>query len=222
MKPRTLLLTAGLLATLGSQPATATPMLLTPASVVAQASISPIYIEYGDIKGVVCEPVNQAASAADAALAEGKRRADPPDPDDTESLGKEGQGTVIIGALLAKAIDENTTKDSTGKSMVDLDGFAKSTCKLLNNKNPELTRYAAIGWGISEKKAASKLSELARKGTLEAANTGVNGILIGLLRNVEANKSYAGSLQGGLLAAYQEAVDASDYQIWQRNFGSGG
>jgi|GEM_PF-1626885 len=215
----TLLLTAGLLTLIGAVPVAATP-IFDAAQLVSQATINPIYMHYEGIDGSV-QALNEAAAAIDAAVAEAPRAADPPDPDETESIQKVGQGDVILAGLLAKALEANTTEDRAGLKIVDGDGFAKSFIRMLNNKNPELNRFAAIGWELSEKRAASKIASIAKNPTLDNTHPAIIAILIGMLKETEGNTYYVGSANGGVWKTQQAAVDASDLADWQANYGTG-
>lgn len=215
----TLLLSAGLLCLIGAVPASATP-ILNAAQLVSQASINPIYMHYEGIKGS-CQALDEAARLIEQAIAEAPRAADPPDPDDTERIGKVGQGDVILAGLLRQAADANTTEDAAGLKIIDEEGFAKTFARMLNNKNPELTRFAAIGWGLTEKRAASKIASIAKNPTMENTHPAIIAILIGLLRETEGNTYYVGTANGGIWKSQQEAVDASDLAVWRSRFGAG-
>ena len=204
-----LLLGTCLLTALCALPASAAPAQHL-AVFVSQATVNPVFISYPDIEGNIT-PLEEAATLI--------REMEKPD----EVLVKVGQGDVILAGLLREAVETNRTTDAAGTDVIDVEGFSKTFLRMLNNKNPELTRFAAVGWNTTEKRAAAKIAGLAKNPTWEGAHDSILGILIGLLKESQTSSHYVGSANGGIWKAQAEATEAaSDLTVWRDNFGRTG
>ncbi|MEO7994631.1 MAG: hypothetical protein ABI743_09550 [bacterium] len=197
---KTLLLPlAGLFVALAIVPALATtpttPLLaLTPITFAPTAPLTCDYEEVSWIFNTLRETNDLIAEVPDAPAA----------------LGKIGQGDVILAGILEEAADANAGKDAAGRPIIDCNGFAPTASRMLNNKHPELVKFAAAGWGITEKRASAKFDAMAKSTDMTQTGDAIIAILVGMVKATEEATAGMDSRPGvGILKSQDAAREAT-------------
>jgi len=175
MKP-TLLLCAGMLSLIGTIPAAATPVL-DAAAVLAQTVVQPssemaVFVD-ATWMGQVVQPLQEAIKIASDAPENARKKP-----------GRTTFANIVLERGISEAADANASRDASGRRVIDCEGFAKMLAKTLSQNSGEMSHYAAIGWELSEKRAASKLAALAKSPTFEGSHNAVIAILDGLIEEM--------------------------------------
>jgi len=195
-----LLLCAWVITLMSAAMVSAAPVMEA-ARTVSQASISPIYMKLGDIKGAIISLHECHELIADVE-------------NPSEGLSNIGRQLAKLSDILSEAADANpadrviikTQQGDDDDSRVDAEGFAATASKMLNTRNPELVKFAAKGWDMSEKRATSKFSSLAKEPSWKGTQDQIIAILIGMM---EAKRTETVDKNEELDLKINEALDES-------------
>jgi len=172
----TLLLCAGMLTLLPALPVSATPVL-DAAQMVSQASINPVFIKYEGIDVPISALREAITIATEAAEAARKRP------------GRTTFANIVLERGISEAVEASLTSDSSGDQ---IDKATPLIARALHQNSAEMSHYAAIGWGLSEKRAASKIASLAKSPNFEGVHDAVIAITEGIIEEMSA-ETYDGA-----------------------------
>lgn len=175
----TLLLCAGILTLIPGLPAAATPAL-NAAQLLSQASVNPIYMDIAYTKKTV-QPLQEAIFIATEAAEAARKKP-----------GRTTFANITLERGISEAIDASTTSDADGTRVIDCEGFASVVTKTLYQNSSEMSHYAAIGWGLTEKRAASKIAALAKSPSFDGCHNAVIAISKGIIEEM-TSETYDGA-----------------------------
>lgn len=202
MNPK-LLLAAWVLTLLSAAMVSAAPVM-DAARTYSQAGIAPIYMKLGDIKGAI-----NSLHDAQELIADAK--------EPSEALSEIGRNLAKLSDILSEAGEANPAdrviikqqkvqKVQDDDELIDAEGFAGTASKMLNSRNPEFVRFAAAGWGLTEKRAAGKFSSLAKEPSWKGTQDQIIAILIGMM---QANRTESVDKNEELSLKINEALKSS-------------
>jgi len=174
-----LLLCAGMLSLIPALPVAATPVL-DAAQVCSQVTISTYNIHPSfPTKFVVA--LQEAISIASDAPENARKKP-----------GRTTFANIVLERGVSEAVEASLTTDEAGNELCDAQLFAEVLVKHLSKNSAEMSHYAAIGWGLSEKRAASKIAALAKSPSFEGTHAAVIAILDGIIEEMSVD-DYAGA-----------------------------